>query len=151
MATGDQPEDIEEQIRKMCMQYIKNPNAIILSVTAANTDIANSDSLKMAREVDPKGERTIGVLTKIDLMDPGEQSHLVDCLVSVFLLPTSAVSESKISGTIVVPLEETTLRWGDVLMYLSAGKGRKGGIRTRWDDLGLHLSSCLGDELPSWD
>lgn len=54
------------------MQYIKNPNAIILSVTSANTDLANSDALKMAREVDPKGDRTVGVLTKIDLMDPGE-------------------------------------------------------------------------------
>lgn len=71
VATGDQPADIEEQIRNMCMQYIKNPNAIILSVTSANTDLANSDALKMAREVDPKGNRTIGVLTKIDLMDPG--------------------------------------------------------------------------------
>ena len=55
----------------MCLQYIKNPNAIILSVTSANTDLANSDALKMAREVDPKGDRTVGVLTKIDLMDPG--------------------------------------------------------------------------------
>ncbi|CAM9678280.1 unnamed protein product [Scytosiphon promiscuus] len=71
VATGDQPPDIEDQIRAMCLQYIKNPNAIILSVTSANTDLANSDALKMAREVDPKGDRTVGVLTKIDLMDPG--------------------------------------------------------------------------------
>ena len=42
---------------------------MILALTAANTDLANSDSLKMAREVDPLGERTIGVVTKIDLMD----------------------------------------------------------------------------------
>ena len=40
-------------------------------MTAANTDVANSDALKMAREVDPDGERTIGVVTKIDLMDQG--------------------------------------------------------------------------------
>lgn len=73
VATGDQPADIEDQIRGMCMQYIKNPNAIILSVTSANTDLANSDALKMAREVDPTGDRTVGVLTKIDLMDPGER------------------------------------------------------------------------------
>lgn len=53
------------------MKYIKSPKAIILSVTAANTDLANSDGLKLAREVDPEGLRTIGVLTKIDLMDPG--------------------------------------------------------------------------------
>lgn len=34
-------------------------------------DLSNSDALKMALKLDPKGERTIGVLTKIDLMDEG--------------------------------------------------------------------------------
>ncbi len=52
-------------------RYISNPNAIILSVTAANTDLANSDAIQMAREVDLEGDRTVGVLTKLDLMDPG--------------------------------------------------------------------------------
>lgn len=69
--TGDQPEDVEEQIRAMCYEFISNPNAIILAVTAANSDLANSDGLKMARSVDPDGERTIGVLTKVDIMDHG--------------------------------------------------------------------------------
>jgi replication fork clamp-binding protein CrfC len=55
----------------MCLKYTTNPRSIILAVTAANTDIANSDSLKMAREVDPEGKRTLGVLTKLDLMDRG--------------------------------------------------------------------------------
>ncbi|ETV97833.1 hypothetical protein H310_09175 [Aphanomyces invadans] len=68
---GDQPANIEEQIRDMCIEFIGNPNSIILAVTAANTDLANSDSLKMARAIDPEGLRTIGVLTKLDLMDNG--------------------------------------------------------------------------------
>ena len=68
---GDQPADIEAQIRGMCMQFIGNPNALILAVTPANSDIANSDALQMAREVDREGMRTIGVLTKLDLMDRG--------------------------------------------------------------------------------
>ncbi len=71
VSVGDQPLDIEDQIREMCLHYISNPNAIILAVTAGNTDLANSDALKMARSVDPEGNRTIGVLTKLDLMDPG--------------------------------------------------------------------------------
>lgn len=65
---GDQPRDIEKQIREMLVKYIAKPACIILAVTAANTDLANSDGLKMAREVDPEGSRTIGVLTKVDLM-----------------------------------------------------------------------------------
>nr|CAG8521343.1 12637_t:CDS:10 [Entrophospora candida] len=75
---GDQPVDIEKQIRDMILKYITKPNSIILAVTAANTDLANSDGLKMAREVDPEGSRTIGVLTKIDLMDKG--TDVVDIL-----------------------------------------------------------------------
>jgi hypothetical protein len=65
---GDQPRDIEKQIREMLMKYISKPTCIILAVTAANVDLANSDGLKMAREVDSEGTRTIGVLTKVDLM-----------------------------------------------------------------------------------
>jgi vacuolar protein sorting-associated protein 1 len=68
---GNQPKDIERQIRDMIMRYIVRPNCIILAVTAANTDIANSDGLKLAREVDPDGLRTLGVLTKVDIMDKG--------------------------------------------------------------------------------
>lgn len=68
---GDQPSDIESQIRKMALMYIEKPNAIILAVTPANSDLANSDALQLAREVDPEGQRTIGVLTKLDIMDRG--------------------------------------------------------------------------------
>ncbi|KAJ2849590.1 vacuolar protein sorting-associated protein 1 [Coemansia brasiliensis] len=75
---GDQPKDIERQIREMILTYINKPNAIILAVTAANTDLANSDGLKLARELDPDGARTIGVLTKVDLMDKG--TDVIDIL-----------------------------------------------------------------------
>lgn len=75
---GDQPQDIEKQIKDMLLKYISKPNAIILSVNAANTDLANSDGLKLAREVDPEGTRTIGVLTKVDLMDQG--TDVIDIL-----------------------------------------------------------------------
>jgi dynamin 1-like protein len=75
---GDQPKDIEKLIKDMILKVITKPNAIILAVTGANTDLANSDGLKLAREVDPDGVRTIGVLTKIDLMDQG--TDVVDIL-----------------------------------------------------------------------
>ncbi|XP_026991679.1 dynamin-1-like protein isoform X4 [Tachysurus fulvidraco] len=68
---GDQPKDIEVQIRELILQYISNPNCIILAVTAANTDMATSEALKVAREVDPDGRRTLAVVTKLDLMDAG--------------------------------------------------------------------------------
>lgn len=52
---GDQPLDIEQQIRGMIMQFIKRDSCLILAVTPANTDLANSDALKLAKEVDPQG------------------------------------------------------------------------------------------------
>ena len=52
---GDQPADIEQQIRDMLYQFITKPNCLILAVTPANTDLANSDALKISREVDPQG------------------------------------------------------------------------------------------------
>ena len=74
---GDQPEDIEVQIRALIFKYINNPNSIILAVSAANADIATSESIKIAKEVDPDGRRTLAVITKLDLMDAGRQKSCI--------------------------------------------------------------------------
>ncbi|XP_049805474.1 dynamin isoform X1 [Schistocerca nitens] len=72
---GDQPPQIEQQIKSMIMTYITQDNCLILAVTPANSDLANSDALKMAKDVDPAGIRTIGVITKLDLMDEGTDAR----------------------------------------------------------------------------
>lgn len=106
---GDQPADIEAQIRDMLMQFVTKENCLMLAVSPANSDLANSDALKIAKEVDPQGEthtdththsasaalrisaglvshlvhswgvctglRTIGVITKLDLMDEGTDAR----------------------------------------------------------------------------
>ncbi|CAH0374262.1 unnamed protein product [Pelagomonas calceolata] len=66
-----QPDDIGEKIKRLCQQFARNPRAVLLCVSAANADLATSEALVLAREVDRAGDRTIGVLTKTDLMDPG--------------------------------------------------------------------------------
>tara|TARA_B100000405_G_scaffold131914_1_gene92280 strand:- start:1834 stop:4167 length:2334 start_codon:yes stop_codon:yes gene_type:complete len=68
---GDQPADIEKRIRDMILSYIKRESCLILAVSPANTDLANSDALTLSRLVDPDGKRTIGVVTKLDIMDRG--------------------------------------------------------------------------------
>uniref|UniRef100_A0A8K9UV96 dynamin GTPase n=1 Tax=Oncorhynchus mykiss TaxID=8022 RepID=A0A8K9UV96_ONCMY len=75
VAVGDQPVDIEHQIRDMLMQFITKESCLILAVTPANQDLANSDALKISKEVDPQGLRTIGVITKLDLMDEGTDAR----------------------------------------------------------------------------
>ena len=72
---GDQPKNIEEITKNMATRYIEDPLTIILCVIAANSDIATSDGLKLAKEIDTTGSRTIGVLTKLDIMDAGTDAR----------------------------------------------------------------------------
>lgn len=72
---GDQPSDIESRVRTMILSYIKHETCVILAVSPANADLANSDALQMARLADPDGSRTIGVITKLDIMDRGTDAR----------------------------------------------------------------------------
>ncbi|UZJ55934.1 hypothetical protein CBS101457_005254 [Exobasidium rhododendri] len=69
LASMDQPEQLREKISALCEKYIAEPN-IILAVCAADVDLANSPALRASRKVDPLGLRTIGVITKMDLVEP---------------------------------------------------------------------------------
>lgn len=72
---GDQPADIEAQIREMLMQFVTKENCLMLAVSPANSDLANSDALKIAKEVDPQGED--GHASKhIDIYSPNQQREI---------------------------------------------------------------------------
>ena len=71
-----QPPALRDKIRNLCDKYIKSNN-LILAVCAADVDLANSEALKASRKYDPKGERTIGVITKMDLVDASYAAGLV--------------------------------------------------------------------------
>ncbi|KAI0346290.1 hypothetical protein BDW22DRAFT_1388335 [Trametopsis cervina] len=75
IASMDQPETLKEKIVALCDRYIREPN-IILAVCAADVDLANSPALRASRRVDPLGLRTIGVVTKMDLVPP-EQGAVI--------------------------------------------------------------------------
>jgi GTP-binding protein EngB required for normal cell division len=63
-----QPLELKQKIADLCDKYIQPPN-VILAISAADVDLANSTALRASRRVDPRGERTIGVVTKMDLVD----------------------------------------------------------------------------------
>ena len=69
IAGSDQPPELKQKISDLCDKYIQPPN-VILAISAADVDLANSTALRASRRVDPRGERTIGVITKMDLVDP---------------------------------------------------------------------------------
>ena len=74
---GDQPKNIEQITKDMARRYVEDPLTIILCVIAANSDIATSDGLMLAKEIDVTGTRTLGVLTKLDIMDAGTDAKKV--------------------------------------------------------------------------
>lgn len=71
LAGSGQPDNIYEVTKSMCAKYANDPRTIILAVIPANQDLTTSEALQMSRAIDPKGLRTIGVITKIDIMDSG--------------------------------------------------------------------------------
>ncbi|XP_073526938.1 interferon-induced GTP-binding protein Mx-like [Phyllobates terribilis] len=75
---GNQPKDIGNQIKKLIKKYIEKQETICLVVVPCNVDIATTEALEMAREVDPSGERTLGILTKPDLIDKGTEENIIN-------------------------------------------------------------------------
>lgn len=72
-----QPPSIVRDIEDMARKFIEPENVIILAVSPANADLATSDAIRLASAVDPYGERTLGVLTKIDIMDRGTDATAI--------------------------------------------------------------------------
>ncbi|KAK2862442.1 hypothetical protein Q5P01_001975 [Channa striata] len=78
VAVKGQPENIGDQIKRLIQKFITKQETISLVVVPSNVDIATTEALKMAQEVDPDGERTLGILTKPDLVDKGTEEMVVD-------------------------------------------------------------------------
>lgn len=64
-----QPEDIKEQIKNLIKHYITQENTIIMGILPARCDIEVDSALELIKQYDSKGNRTIGIMTKIDLMN----------------------------------------------------------------------------------
>ncbi|GAB1742598.1 hypothetical protein NU219Hw_g8136t1 [Hortaea werneckii] len=67
-------EDVE-LIRGLVDDYLKEKRTIIMAVVSAKNDYANQIILKKCRDVDPKGHRTIGIITKPDFLEPGSENE----------------------------------------------------------------------------
>ena len=65
-----------DMVRNLVTTYMKNERSVILAVIPANVDIATQEILEMAEELDKEGKRTLGVLTKPDLVDKGGERNV---------------------------------------------------------------------------
>lgn len=149
---GDQPTDIERQIKNLLLEYISNPNSIILAVSPANVDIVNSEALKLAREVDPHGERTIGIMSKLDLMDHG--TNALDILAgNVYPLKLGfigVVNRSQQDITTCKTLEDSLASESDFFLNHPAYRSIASRCGTDYLAKKLHqtLMSHIRDRLP---
>ncbi|PHH61293.1 hypothetical protein CDD81_523 [Ophiocordyceps australis] len=149
---GDQPTDIEKQTRNLISEYIAKPNSLVLAVSPANVDIVNSEALKLARHVDPLGRRTIGVLTKLDLMDHG--TNALDILSGrVYPLKLGFIgvvnrSQQDIQGN--KPMEEALQAESDFFRHHPAYRNISSRCGTRFlaRTLNSTLMSHIRDRLP---
>ncbi|XP_075287808.1 interferon-induced GTP-binding protein Mx-like isoform X1 [Opisthocomus hoazin] len=80
VAVGDQPKDIGEQIKMLLKKIICCKETLNLVVVPCNVDIATTEALRMAQDVDPSGERTLGILTKPDLVDRGTEESVINII-----------------------------------------------------------------------
>lgn len=69
-----------ELVKNMVLGYMENPRSVMLAVIPANVDVATQEILELATDVDPTGDRTLGVLTKPDLVDQGAESRVIDLI-----------------------------------------------------------------------
>ncbi|PLW21487.1 hypothetical protein PCANC_04992 [Puccinia coronata f. sp. avenae] len=152
LPVGDQPTDIERQIRNLVLEYISKPNSVILAVSPANVDLANSDSLKLARTVDPQGRRTIGVLTKLDLMDTG--TNALDILTGrVYPLKlgfTGIVNRSQHDINMKLPMEQALAKEDEFFRNHPAYRNiaHRCGTKFLAKTLNQVLMSHIRDKLP---
>jgi interferon-induced GTP-binding protein Mx1 len=81
--TKDQDKAVIQQVNNLIDSYMSQVNTIILAVIPANQDIATIDILERAHKVDPTGERTLGVLTKPDLIGEGNEEEIIQVISNI--------------------------------------------------------------------
>ena len=72
-----QSEEDVKLIKSLVQDYISKQRTIMLAVVSAKNDYANQIILKMCREFDTKGARTLGIITKPDFLRPGSENESI--------------------------------------------------------------------------
>ncbi|OBR04904.1 Vacuolar sorting protein VPS1 [Colletotrichum higginsianum IMI 349063] len=108
VANEEQSEADVEAVHAMVRGYLSSSRTIILAVVQASNDIANQGIMKIAREYDPDGQRTVGIITKPDLINAGTEAKLasiaknkdsIKLKLGFFLLKNPSPAEMKASST----------------------------------------------------
>jgi dynamin 1-like protein len=151
-AVDGQDPRIVEEIQKLVRRFIEPKTALILAVSPATEDLANSDALRAAREVDPNGDRTIGVVTKLDLMDAGTDAYevLTNQVVQLRHGFIGVVNRSQLALNQRMPMEEARRREREFFMSSPhySGIADWNGSEYLCQRLGDHLKALISESLP---
>lgn len=63
-------------VHRMVDSYLENPRTIILAVVQASNAIANQGIIRKSRKLDRAGQRTVGIITKPDLINVGAEGRI---------------------------------------------------------------------------
>ncbi|KAI6167303.1 P-loop containing nucleoside triphosphate hydrolase protein [Pisolithus thermaeus] len=66
-----------ELVKNLVISYIERPSCLILLTVACETDFENQGAHHLAKQFDPDGKRTVGVLTKPDRIPAGEEESWI--------------------------------------------------------------------------
>ncbi|GMI14201.1 hypothetical protein TrVE_jg9334 [Triparma verrucosa] len=134
-----QSEDIVDDVDNLVDYYISSPSSTILSLIPSNVDFATSSSLAKSSLVDPGGERTIGVLTKCDLVEEEDW-------VSVRSIVENKVKPLRLGYYMVYCKEDGEGGWEDEERFFSNHLGFR-GVRAGTERLGEALGGVIKEKL----
>ena len=134
-----QSEDIVDDVDNLVDYYISSPSSIILSLIPSNVDFATSSSLAESSLVDPGGERTIGVLTKCDLVEEEDWA-------SVRSIVENKVKPLRLGYYMVYCKEDGEGGWEDEERFFSNHLGFR-GVRAGTERLGEALGGVIKEKL----
>jgi len=152
-----QPKDIVEQIKNMIGHYIKNPRTIILVVMPSRTDLETDMALHLVKHFDPTGERSCGILTKIDLMNVGTDisdylnnniSNSLQLKYGYYAIKNRSTNEVKMMVSIKDGVERERKYFENHTVYRNISSKNRLGIENLRKNLSIILIKHLKANVP---
>ncbi|KAJ6003769.1 hypothetical protein N7522_006461 [Penicillium canescens] len=124
-------------VQDVVQSYMRESRSVILAVVSAKNDFANQIVLRLARDADPSGDRTLGVISKPDTLVPGSESEA-----SFVSLAKNQDVEFRLGWHVLMNMDSEKGIWEDLPRSLV-------GVDSLRNRLSSLLLGQIASELPS--